>query len=413
MRSPPITKQVKDKDKALVFAQDVKKTTSISTIGDDSLLSKGAYSTTSKKPTNVCCWSCEKLGHTLAVCPVAKPLMQVHAMSADVDNASVASNVSSIIILAQNTRSSSIDANFLLLNSQSTINLFSNLHHVSNVHPAACPINVHCNKGLMTTNTVANFGANKVYLKGERITNILLLYLLGQKHHITYDSCNRGGVLKVHTSDGLLEFKPTPKGLHILDLQDTPEVAHLLVASSQPSPDHPHINTVCENFKGFTKKQVKWAHEACCLMPMMGVPTEQAFLSMVRLNQLKDCPVTHDDIKNAHAIFGSDLANIRRKTVWWSPARVETDYVEIPRDLLSFHENMMLDAYVMFVNSIPFQVLALHNIHLITIEHTPKHCSASKLGYLLQRIINVYAWVGFCLQTILMNNEFKKVGPST
>ena len=87
--------------------------------------------------------------------------------------------------------------------------------------------------------------------------------------------------------------------------------------------------------------------------------------------------------------------------------------VEIPRDLLSFHENMTLDAYVMCFNSIPFLVLALHNIHLITIEHTPKHCSTSKLGYILQCIINVCAWAGFCLQTILMNNEFKKVGPST
>jgi hypothetical protein len=89
------------------------------------------------------------------------------------------------------------------------------------------------------------------------------------------------------------------------------------------------------------------------------------------------------------------------------------DYVEISWDLLSFHKNVTLAADAMFVNSIPFLVLVLRNINLITIEHAPKHCSASKLGYLLQRIINVYARVGFCLQTILMNNEFKKVGPST
>jgi hypothetical protein len=53
--------------------------------------------------------------------------------------------------------------------------------------------------------------------------------------------------------------------------------------------------------------------------------------------------------------------------------------------------------------------LALRNINLITIEHTPKDCSASKLGCLLQCIINVYARAGFCVQTILMDNEFDEV----
>ena len=113
-------------------------------------------------------------------------------------------------------------------------------------------------------------------------------------------------------------------------------------------------------------------------------------------------------LKIAHAIFGPDLANIRGKTVRRSPKRVETDYIEIPKSLLLFHQNVMLVANVMFVNSIPFLVLALCKINLITIEHAPKHCSVSKLGYLLQRIINVYAQAGFCIQTILMDNEFEK-----
>jgi hypothetical protein len=200
-----------------------------------------------------------------------------------------------------------------------------------------------------------------VYFKEDEITNVLLLYLLVLNHHIKYNSRNHGGVFKVHTSDGLLEFKPTPKGLHILNLHDTLEVAHLLITSSQPSTNHIHVNTVHENFEGFTKKQLKHTHQACCLMLMMGVPTEQAFLSMVHLNQLKDCPsITHDDIKNAHAIFDPDLANIKGKTVRRNPEHVETDYVKIPLDLLSFHKNVTLIADVMFVNSIPFLVSASH-----------------------------------------------------
>jgi hypothetical protein len=84
------------------------------------------------------------------------------------------------------------------------------------------------------------------------------------------------------------------------------------------------------------------------------------------------------------------------------------DYVEISWDLLSFHKNVTLAADAMFVNSIPFLVLVLRNINLITIEHAPKHCSASKLGYFLQCIINIYTDKGFCVQTILMDNESNK-----
>jgi hypothetical protein len=104
--------------------------------------------------------------------------------------------------------------------------------------------------------------------------------------------------------------------------------------------------------------------------------------------------------------------NIRGKTVQRNPERAEMDYVENPPDPLSFHKNMMLVTDVMFVNSVPFLVLVSGNINLITIEHAPKHHSASKLGYLLQRIINVYACAGFCVQISVVHASVgQKVTP--
>jgi hypothetical protein len=329
--TPPVAEPAKEEDKALVFAQHTKKPFTSSTAGNDSSLSKSSCSTTTpKKHTNVRCRLCGKLGHTSAVCPDAKPPAQVHTMSADTDDASVASDASSVIILTQKVGRSSIPPNYLLIDSQSTTNLFSNPDHINNVHPAAHPINVHCNKGVMTTSTVADFGSNEVYLNKDRIANVLSLFLLSKKHCITYDSHDCGGVFKVHASGGLVEFKPTSHGLHALDLHNSPNTAPLLVTSTYPDAAHLHVNTVRNNYKGFTPKQIKRAYEVCHLMLMTGVPSEHAFLSMVHLNQLKDCPIMHDDIKIAHTLFGPDLANIRGKTVRQSPKRVETDYVEIP-----------------------------------------------------------------------------------
>ena len=144
-------------------------------------------------------------------------------------------------------------------------------------------------------------------------------------------------------------------------------------------------------------------------MLMTGVPTERAFESMVRLNQLQDCPISIDNVKNAHLIWGDDLANKRGKTVRRKPDRVEAaDYVEIPRALLFAHESVTLVADVFFVNSVPFLVSTSRNINLITIEHAP-HRKAPQLGHLLQRITKVYARAGFWVRTILMDNEFEKV----
>ena len=246
-------------------------------------------------------------------------------MSAKPDDAFVCSDASSVIIIAQDPGgSSTIDPNFLLLNSQSTVNLFSNPTHVDNVCPATHPIQVHCNKGVMSANNVADFGSNEVYVNKDGIANVLSLFLLGKKHHITYDSHNHGGVFKVHTSEGLIEFKPTSKGLHALNLRAQPEAAHLLVTSSHissttsdntpppmpPAPENNHLHvvkTVRENYEGFTKKQVQHTNEVRHIMLMMGVPTERTFKSMVRLNQLQDCPINIDDVKNAHLIWGNDL----------------------------------------------------------------------------------------------------------
>jgi hypothetical protein len=154
------------------------------------------------------------------VCLEQKPaLKQIHAINAKVDDASVASNASSVIILAQQDGRGAINPNYLLLDSQSTINLFANPNHVDNVRPATHPIRVHCNSGVMPTGKIANFGTNEVYVNQDGIANVLSLYLLGQKHCITYDSRDCRGFFKVHTTDGILEFSPTPTGLHVLDLE--------------------------------------------------------------------------------------------------------------------------------------------------------------------------------------------------
>ncbi len=143
-------------------------------------------------------------------------------------------------------------------------------------------------------------------------------------------------------------------------------------------------------------------------MGMIGTPTEREYQALVCLNLLQVCPITNSDIVNAHKIFGLDLANIRGKMVCRQPEHVSMEIVDIPQQILATQSNVTLSADVMFVNGVPFLVSSSRNINLTTIEYVP-HCTASKLGLHLHRIIMVYARAGFTIQTILMDNEFDKV----
>ena len=162
---------------------------------------------------------------------------------------------------------------------------------------------------------------------------------------ITYDSQDRGGVFIVATPRGVVEFCPTANGLQYVDFNTNPEADVLLVNASSPdhqdipTQDHSvNVNTVCQNFEGFTKKQVKNAQRACRLMGMVASPSERKFQALIRLNMLKDCPVTNDDILNAHTIFGPDLASIRGKTVRRKPTHVPTTYVNVPWNLILLNQ---------------------------------------------------------------------------
>ncbi len=251
----PAPVPIKQEKEALVLAPDKKNP---SKPKDDGSKSSSSSSSLTPKPqiTNVCCKACGKLGHTLSVCPNTKPPpVQIHAMSADGDASDASDeesvvilaqfdkyiNVDLVVLLAQEEELQTINFNLVLLDSQSTIDLFTNPAHVQNIHPAKKPIQVHCNKGTMATTKEADLGNTPVYFDSCGIANVLSLYCLGKKFQVAYDSRDCGCVFQVHTKMGIVEFKPTPKGLHPLNLKANPKAAFLLVNNADlyiPEPEH-------------------------------------------------------------------------------------------------------------------------------------------------------------------------------
>jgi len=212
----PIRENPLPADEALVFAQGsntraqcLPSTVATTSKSLASFLSIGSKPRGSKSYTSVQCKNCGKLGHISSVCLDLKPLpVQIHAMTGH-DDASKSTDDKSIPILTQYDMATShgdtvfaqdsspgnpIISDLVLLDSQSTVDLFSYPELVNNICPSQNPINIHCNKGTLTTSMEANFGDTPVYFDERSIADVLSLYQLGQKFHITYDSHDCGSV---------------------------------------------------------------------------------------------------------------------------------------------------------------------------------------------------------------------------
>ncbi len=268
---PPIEQPIKTNDKALVFAQGTNKPSTKNKKNDS--FSKGSSSSSGSvshgsKITTVVCRNCGRQDHVSAVCPYKKPPEQIYTIAAEPDDASESSGEGNVLILAQvdhvfvpsatmatpgyqrpptkegffftqdaaTPTCCPISSNLLLLDSQSMVHLFSQPEHVDTIRPATTPTRIHCNKGTLKTTQEANFCRTPVYFDARGIANVLSLYQFGQKFKVTYDSTNRGGVFKVFTSDGVVKFTPTSKGLHAINRRDNPEAAFLFLSMMLISP---------------------------------------------------------------------------------------------------------------------------------------------------------------------------------
>jgi hypothetical protein len=293
---------------------------------------------------------------------------------------------------------------------------------LKNIRKSSKPIKIHCNAGMSKTNLEGELWGMTAYHNPNGIANVLSLKSVAEKHRVTYDSWDRNGVFKVHTKDGVVEFKPSERGLHYVDVSAEMDVVqHMLVTADISKEEEKYdkegenatkecmvVTTIRGNLEGYTRHEIGKAKEARRLQGMIGNPTERELEGMVREKLIANCPVTVQDVHNANRIFGPDLANLRGKTTRKKPEYVRVDYVENPRDIIDMHKYVTLVADVMFVNGLPFLVSSSRGISLVTIEYLPSR-TAKRLAITLERVMKVYARGGFAVQTMMMDMEFEKL----
>jgi hypothetical protein len=157
--------------------------------------------------------------------------------------------------------------NVLLIDNQSTTDLFCNRKLLSNIRKVSGQCTVVTNGGnlyMQLQGTLRNYG--DMWYHPDTITNILSLNNVKKIYKVTYDSTDADCCL-VYKPEKIVKFTPTRKGLYVHHIYN---VKYLLV------------NTVEENVKKFTKRQIERADVARRLYGIVGYPSLTDFKNMIK-----------------------------------------------------------------------------------------------------------------------------------
>jgi hypothetical protein len=283
--------------------------------------------------------------------------------------------------------------NLLLLDNQSTTDLWCNKEHLHNIRKVNGTCTVVTNGGQLTTNLkgyLPNYGM--VWYHEAAITNILSLSNVKKKFKITYDS-SEDNCFKVHIKNKVLKFTELKNGLYAIKLKTIQAI---------------FINTVQENMMKYSRRQIDRANKAKELYAIVGYPSIADFKNMIKFGLITNCPVTLEDINIATDIYGPDIAALKGKTVHKKPLPERADFIKVPRELMKIHKHVQLVADVLFVNKMPMVLTISINIDFTTIEPISSR-NIKLLAKAFDHVTEYYGKRGFIIDIIHTDPEFQKV----
>jgi hypothetical protein len=282
-----------------------------------------------------------------------------------------------------------IPSSWILLDSQSTIDVFQNMNLLSNIRQADGQMDIHCNAGVTSTNMVGDLGGyGTVWYHPQGIANILSLsHVRDCGYRVTYDSVSN--VFCIHKHDGSCRvFKQSSRGLYYMDTNDDMQQSTLLV------------NTVEEKKSNYSKRDYNQAVLARRLQCIIGRPSLKSYLKIIDNNLIVNCPITRRDIISAEDIFGPDLGTLKGKTVRQTPLPVKLSFANVPDSIMARYHNVILGADIMFVNRIPFFVTISRHLQFGTVEALPnQQANMQSSKYMLSTsnvvfVLLTFLWMG-------------------
>ena len=194
---------------------------------------------------------------------------------------------------------------------------------------------------------------------------------------ITYDSSKEKAFI-VHMPDKQIKFRRSDNGLYYINVDFVIKDNQVVKTSGKKVTFKQNmVQTLDENKKFYTDQQIERAKTARELYQALGTPSVRDFKNIIHMNMIKNNPVTLEDIKILENIFGPDIGALKRKTTQQKAETIINDYIEIPSELVTKHENVTLFMDTLFINGMPFLATISKHLCYCIIEHVPNQQSST------------------------------------
>ena len=141
-------------------------------------------------------------------------------------------------------------------------------------------------------------------------------------------------------------------------------------------------------------------------MFIVGRASNYDYIAIIKINQVRNCPVKPEGIQIAEKVFGLELGTWKGKKSRTKLIPVRQDIVSIPRGIVRAHRDILITPDIMYINTIPFFVTISRVIKFHTSQDIPNWTKHTYIMY-IKLPIQMYRSTGFIVCMFLMGGEFE------
>ena len=371
---------------------------------------KGSADTKAKKSSleSVLCYVCGNLGHYARDCDERKGERALYTGTGNIDIDDDDKNEYTYIT-TESEELVLFSRSHVLLDNQASVSIFCNRDLLTDVKKSDNQIvlnGVQANvKGVRVNEEGFFKDVGKVYYSANSTANILsFASMVDDGAKIRYDHQGRF-TLQPKGSKNIYSFcrrkiTGSEGRFYVCDV-DTMVSARV---TDHPSEESALVQTVSDNMKLYTKREVASARSARQLLARMGYPSVEEAISMLRDGS--DFNVTEYDFRVADTIWGKDIASIKGKT---TKQKSQPPLLTLTPAVVQQQQILSID--IMFVEQVALLVAVSHPLDLtlgVILENTdvgkPSRCAES-IKKCLDTIIATLRSRNFIVSLIMSDGE--------